>query len=309
MLADLVLGFGDHYYETQESGFWASVFQTMLGAFFGFLGALLIDRIAAQRSEAEKAKKLVAERISQLKYFRDSIDAVLLYVPQQLEAFKGFAEELRQKPLEIVIPPVRATFDLLRLKDIDTIDNRNAFFEFFGSGEESIKNYRNTIAYADYLFRLFSSTETNNTRSIDFKHADQKKVRDCMDEITMLLGLRLGYLESVGQDGSDEGVFLGALADNYQIIIDDFMNFSDSRSMLIEPLFLHSIGTIGDPIILDKMFPLCRKAMSLLRSIEANSLNVASEYDNFGNQTSDAVVHLQKVKEELDNLLNPEKES
>jgi len=117
---DIVFRFGEHYYEAAESGSVLSIFLTFLGAFLGFLSALWVDRKVKKRGDKKKAKENLQSKFNQLRYFWYTIESALELIPKQTKQYVNFSNHLKKKPLEIVIPTIHATFDLLRLRNVDT---------------------------------------------------------------------------------------------------------------------------------------------------------------------------------------------
>lgn len=307
MLLDIIFRFGEHYYENEDGGnFLSTLFFTFLGAFFGFLFALWVDRLSTKKAKKEEKRQDKIKKYNQLRYFRDSIQAVIDYIPQQNQSFVNFAVNIRNSPLEIVTPEIRATYDLLRLKQVDNQENREAYFEFFEQSEETVRKYRRSIAHADYLHRIYTSSETDITRAVDFKHKDQLVVRDCIEELSMRLGMRIYYLEVNGQQISPEYEFISNLADVYTALIATFINFENAKNQFIDPIFMNSLQVIGDPDLAHELFVLARKASSRLRGIEGNALGVANDFDNFADQTDSAVFDLTALKELIDTVPAPD---
>jgi len=302
---DIIFKFGEHYYDARESGTFISVILTFLGAFLGLLGALWIDRRVKRREKNKIDKENKLSKFNQLRYFRDTIESALNLIPKQTKQYVKFSKNLKSNPLEIIIPEISPTFDLLRLRNVDTRENQEAFFEFFEKNNENIKLYRNSISYADYLYRVFNSSETNITRAIDFKYKDQQVVRDCMEEASVLLGLRIKTLEEEGKQTEDEYLFLTDISDKYGVLIAGFLIFKDVKDNFVNPLFAESLTKIKDKETAMKVFVLCRKANARINGIEANALHVANDFEKFENQTSKSIEHLTKIREGIDEITKP----
>ena len=307
MLLDIIFRFGEHYYQNEDEGnFWLTLFFTFLSAFLGFLFALWVDRLSNKKANKVKEKEELHQLYNQLRYFRDCLNAVLTYVPNQVGKFETFAQNLRDNPHEIVIPEIGATYDLLRLKEVDTRDNREAFFKFFNQTEDNLKMYRNSIAYADYLHRTFTQSEVNITRAIGFKHKDQLIVGDCLEDLSLRLGMRQQELLAQGHNNTPEFNLISELAEVHSNLISTFMNFGSARTQFIEPLFANALQIIQNEELAKEVFVVARKAHSKLRSIEANSNHVADEYASFGDNTSDAIEALNNLMNAIDEISKPD---
>lgn len=299
---DIVFKFGEHYYEVGDSGTFLSVIITFFGAFLGLLSALLVDRMIKSKEQNKINKENKISKYNQLSYFRDSIESVLNFIPKQTLQHVEFSKNLKSKPLEIIIPNISATFDLLRLRNVDTKENQEAFFEFFEKNNVNIKLYRNSISYADYLCRIFHNSETIIKRAIDFKHKDQQVVRDCIEEVSILIGLRMKTLKKEEKQNEDEYQFLSNIIGKYNILIVEFLIFKNVRNNFVNPLFTEALPMIKDKDTSQKVFVLCRKASSILNKIEANAIQVASDFENFEDQTLKSIEHLTKISEEIDKI-------
>ncbi|MEQ9290449.1 MAG: hypothetical protein RIG77_26185 [Cyclobacteriaceae bacterium] len=295
--------FGEHIYESDENSFWVSVLVTLIGTFIGFLLAFLASRQLEKRNQKRKNNEENQRKLDILKYLKSVLEAIADYIPNQTVKLKEFSNDLKENPLEIIQPEILATFDLLRLRNADNVNTQEAYIHYFNKSENPYKDYKNLFAHGDYLFREFTSIETQVTRETNFKYDDQLIVRDILEELSLLI---VNRLEALAQDHGEANLltnpefqFLESLATSYKKITSEMMILKEVKSLMITPLMINALTVIQDSNLSSVIFKLTRKANSRLRNIEANSIHFSNDIIDIESRVADGLCY---VKNEIRRL-------
>lgn len=288
---DAFIKFGEHYYLGSNNNFVSSLAITLIGTFIGFFLALLANRALEKRNEKKKREEDVKIKLNHLNYLRSILDSVISLLPKQIERYNDYSEVVKQSPLEVSLPKVLATFDLLRLRNADNVDTQSAYLHFF-KGEEAYKDYKNLFARGDYLFREFDSIEKQVENSIKFKHKDQLVIRNLMEEIAFLLGCRMQDIQNnIGitkAQKDPEWLFLSKTATMYHGLISTMLNFEDVSNKFITPI-MQFAPQIQDRVLGREVTSLVIKANSRVLNIRENALVFADDIGNTEQKFSDTI--------------------
>lgn len=274
--------FGEHFYDTNTSSLFYDIFIIFLGAFLGFLAALWINRLIEKKSEKKAQKDQELEFSSRLKYFSQLLDSVIKNYPSQASEYQKLAGKIKEKSLENALPNMHATFDLTRLKNLDSNNLRDAYFHFFDKDEDSIMNYRKIFSNVDYLLLYFDHLAQQNEKHRTFTHKDQLVVRDCIEEISNRIGLREKNIQIKFPDNYEslnEYKYLNKFSHLYTNITKTSTEFNVLFESYLIPLHDSILYEIQDTSFADIVFPIIKKALNRLRNIRFNSLEFAKDME------------------------------
>jgi hypothetical protein len=300
--------FGEHFYQQEESFWLFSLLLTMIGTFSGFFLALLLDRRVDKRNKAIKYKDELTQKLDRLNYLKSILDALIEYIPKQLERFKEYSVVLKNHPLEIAVPNIIATYDLIRLTKADNVYTLEAYCNFFNEIENPYKNYKNLFAHGDFLKRELESIEIQTEKAVNFKHKDQLVVRDIFDELSFMILTRLLYLiDKFGGHHNamknEEFIFLENLSTEYAIIIKNMISFQKIQDNFLTPLLDSTLQKIENKDLKVKILQLTRKAQNRLNNIGANSDIFANEIEkielNIDNSFQSLKDETKKIEEKI----------
>lgn len=250
---------------------------TLIGTFIGFFLALYANRKI-------KASDDFKQKQNHIYYLKSVIEALIKYIPAQLNSYSEFSIQVKNAPLEFHRPEILATFDLLRLRNADNVDTQKAYFYFFRNNVNLYADYKNLFGQGDYLFLEFELMESSIIKANEVKLIDQNSILDILHEISLLLGIRANNLKDIlgsNIQNNDEYKFIDNLAIAYKNIISEFVNFQQLRKDFITPLFENILAQIKENDLAQKLFKLTRLADSKLKSIELNELDFVGEIVKF----------------------------
>ncbi len=306
---DLILNFGEHYFEAGNSSLFYDILITFTGAFLGFFFALLINR-KLEKKQIIKDKELEKkESFSNLKYLSLLLDSVLKSYPKQAKNYKGLSIILKETPLELSQPIINATYDLTRLKNIDSKELRDAYIAYFPKELAEIEKYKKIFSHIDFLLMYFADLINQNENHRIFQHKDQQFVRDCFEEVAIRLGLRQKNIQLENPNNyieSQEFQYIHKFNLIFKEIADESpINFTKIQDNYFLPLNSTVLQGIADIELSDTIFLLVKKSISRLKHIEFNSIEFAKDLENVENRIKESIEYLTKINEKIKDINEP----
>ena len=250
---------------------------SFLGAFFGFLFALYLNRRADLKSKKIELYKVKQNYYDHLNHLSLMLDAITEIFQKQLDQILEHTLNIKQSPFQILSPNIHATYDLERLKDLNTDALFNAY-RFFFKNQDDLDDYTKLFANADYLFRIFQEFEKQNEKHQLFIHTDQLFIRECLENISLNIGLFIKKLQldfpTVYMNMNDF-ICLLPFDKKFVEITSKELDFKKLQDEFIIPLANTVLDKIEDFNFVFSVFPHIMKAKNRLISIEVNSIRYA----------------------------------
>lgn len=297
-MMEFTFNYGGQYFEASSDDFCTSLIVTLIGTFVGFFLALYADRKLANKNAKQ-------QKTSQILYLKSILKSLENIIPMQLVKFNEFADTIRKSPLEIHQPEILVTFDVLRLRNLDSVETQEAYFHFFSNSEDPYKDYKNLFAHGDFLFRRLELFEQQVTKDTTDKQSEQILIRDLMEETSLLLANRgelLMQYPTRNLPMQEELDFITNLNESYGIIISKMIVFQEVKDLFIAPLMAKSLSIIKDVDLSQKIFGLTRKANNLIKTIEGNSLLFADEIKNIEKELGPSLNNIKTLLAKLDKI-------
>lgn len=294
----LNFNFGEHFHEASNSAFINDLAIAFIGAFLGLLAALWVNRQIDKRNLKKEVKHQEQRYLSHLKYLSQLLDSILKNYPKQAENYKKLSVAVIEKPLETQMPVLQATYDLSRLKDMDSSELRDAYFHFHSGNEDSIENYRKLFANADFLLMYFDDLMKQNENHRNFTHKDQLFVRDCIEEASLRLGIREKNIQKMNPNNFQEiheFQYLHKFSIVFAEITINMLEFQVIYESYVKPLYDSILFEISDNDFADTIFILLKKAINRLRNIEINSKEFAKDMETVESRIGVSIEFLTKI--------------
>ncbi len=305
MLSDFNFG---EYFRYDSSRFFLDLITSFVGAFFGFLFALYLNRCAEKKIKKSEIQKRNERYLDKLEYLALYIESVLDTTIKQIGMFKEFSLKVKDSPYSIHLPELLATYDFERLKNFSSNELLEAFIYLDSSNGNNIKDYKNIFSHADYLFRIFQEYEKRNEKHQLFIHKDQLFVLECFENISLKLGLRSKNIQLMNPDNYQENleyIYLNLFDNKYFEIVKGEVDFKRINDEYFQPLHGTIFVNISNQIFADLIFLQLKKAMYRLIKIEANSSRFAKEFNDGEDDVMRAVNYLTSIKEMIKILTCP----
>ncbi|WP_346859439.1 hypothetical protein [uncultured Draconibacterium sp.] len=299
---NLNLNFGEHFYEAGNSNLFYDLSITFISAFLGLLAALLVNRLIDTKKQKKEAKYELQKNISHLNYLSELLDSIIKNYPQQALNYKKLSELVKENPLEAHLADLRATYDLARLKDMDSYELRDAYFNLSSRDKNSLDKYRKIFANADFLLMYFDDLLQQNENHRNFTHKDQLFVRDCVEEISNRLGLKEKNIQKENPQNFQEITEYQYLHKFSLIFIElsqSIVDFKTWKEKYLRPLHDSILYELSDIDLADSIFSIIKRAVGRLRNIEFNSIEFANDMENVESKINNSIDILEKINNEL----------
>jgi hypothetical protein len=296
------LNFGEHFYEAGSSILFYDLGITFISAFLGLLAALLVNRLLDKKNLKKELKNKEQKYLSHLKYLSELLDSILKNYPKQAENYKKLSIAVNENPLEAQMPELRATYDLARLKDMDSYELRDAYFHFFTVTQESIEKYRKIFANIDFLLLYFDDLLKQNENHRNFTHKDQLFVRDCVEEISNRLGIREKNIQKNNPENIqtiEEYQYLHKFSAIFIVLSQNVTDFKTWKENYLRPLHDSILHELSDNEFADSVFIVLKRAIGRLRNIEFNSIEFAKDMENVETNIENSIKILTAINNEL----------
>lgn len=299
---DLNFNFGEHYYEGSGS-FWTNVLIAFIGAFFGLLFALYVNRLFEKRGDKRQKKLKESLDIERIRYLGIILKSTVKTANEQVRHYFDLAILVKKNPLETQMPIQLASYDIWRLRNLDSIELFDSYCNFFKNEENKIKNYKNIFGHGDYIFEELGEAKMQNERHRNFQHKDELFVRDCIEEIYTRIGLRSKNFQVIYGDKVyeiPEFNYLRHFENVYSSISKGVADFTKIRDEYFKPLHDSILKNIQDLAFADNLFTIVKKALSRLQNIEFNALEFAKDMENLETKTKKAIEFLDNQMKEFE---------
>lgn len=287
--------FVEHYFNGTES-FWSDLFISFIGAFFGLLFALLLNRWADNR-EKNKLKRIKENQdIERLRYLGLLLKSTLVTTQKHVKYFKELAGLVKENPYGSYMAQRIASDDIWRLKRLDSIELFDSYANIFNSQEDNKAEYKQLFGHADFIFEKMENAFKQNENHRNFQNKDELFIRDCIDEVYTRIGLRNKNYQKIYGEGSfqiSEFTYLRHFEDIYAKFSGNFADFKLIRTEYLEPLHNTILDNIDDLNFADSLFAIIKKALNRFEHIKFNSIEFANDMENIE-------VDIQKAIRELD---------
>jgi len=263
------------------------------GAFLGFLGALLLNKIITKSNEKKVFK-------AKLVYIKSLIESIIDVSKRQNLAFIDLASITEKEPLEFHLYKKIASFNLQRLKGYDSDSMLSTYLHFFKESKDCYSNYKRIFKSADFLYSVYYQLDSKSEKHIDYIVRDQVFVRDSVEEIGFKLGIRC---ENIQEDNAEHRYL--------KRFFEIFSSFSKRTSILqkvkdefLIPLNKTIINNVSDKNFANDIVYIIKRALSRLNNIEINSQRFSEEIKLIVNETNESLEKLEQEMKRIDKKIS-----
>jgi len=161
---DIILKFGEHYYESYDDSIWIQFVLTTFSAFLGFGFALLLYFLKNRSDKRKQNTKQIIESKNKLKYHELLIENLTRNTERQISSLKQFKLDQEKDLLDFTSPKQVVTNDFKRLIHInkDIFDSFNFFNPLDNSWIDYLKNLHTNIDFIEGAFDEISRISTDH---------------------------------------------------------------------------------------------------------------------------------------------------
>lgn len=288
-----------------------NLFSTAIGAFLGFLSALIVYRISEsnKRRNEKHAKKIKA--YNTLNRFSLLLASVIKTCKEQSESLKIHSDDLKRKPLKFHFLQILATNDRDRLVKSDTLELYHSFMLFDKENLNKFKDYKNIFNHSDLLQKVYSDLFIQNEKHHNFLHSDLKLIRDNLLYIVInieLLKKDIQLKKPVDFIDDTEFKFLEKYINIYNSLKgNEFTDFEPYRKFFLIPLQNELFENIFQQKRADEIAFQITQAATRIDSMIENTNTHADNFKDIENNkgVKSAIEFLEMVKGKIENINEP----
>jgi len=298
---DINLLFGESYFEN-NSQFFCDLLISFLGAFLGFLLALLSNKWIEKRHIKRLDKERAIERFESMKHLETLIISVLSQINQQMKHYAEYANKIKGKPLEIHLTVCVSSDEIKRIQNLNKQYIISSFLFYYPTDRNVISDL---FTYIDFAELRLNESFSENRRHIDYIYRDQLIIQENAENISTIFSINLMNLSIDLGDKVSENIDYNYFQQFQHI----FKNITSTEPVDFDRIkreyFLRILETLTDNLsdrnLINELAFKLRKALNKIRNIEANSILFA---DNLLKMDSEFTI----CKEKLELVANRIKE-
>lgn len=274
---NLVYSFLERYLEALYS-FLGDLLIAFLGAFFGFLLAMLSNKWIEDRKVKKNLQKKINDKYDALKHLESLTQSVLNLIITQISYFKECAERIKLRPLDIQIPKFESSDDIDRIRNLDKQYIISSFLHFYPKERNIISDLFSHIEFTD---RRLKEAYFENGRHIDFVNKDQLSIQEDMDLLSISTEISLmNYKLDLGEKANDSKDFNYLL--QVQKIFNEVVAVPPADFDRLEKEYLKFLkrtlpSHLSDRKLLNEFCFIVRKALNRINAIKVNATLRAEE--------------------------------
>jgi len=304
---DIILKFGEHYYETCESSFWVQFILTFIGAFLGFGSALYFYYKSFKKEKKQEKNKLNNENKNRIKYHNLLTENLINNTESQIESLQNFKKEQEKDLLNINVPKRVSTNDFQRLIFI----NKEIFdsFNYINRQDQDndwIEVLKTLHKYVDFIEGTFKRIEQLNENYMKNYMSNAIEIKQIIEMIPNKLTSITFYLEKEYGEKKWESK-LYAFADSeikkFSNLVERNANFNDFNNEYLYPMLNSILRNFENESIFEEIIFLAKNARVKINDLKTIVQDTIDTCDSIQNSLINA---LKKVKESNGKLIKHE---
>lgn len=272
---------------------------TFLSATLGFLTALCVNRLIEKKQVNKELKKKKEQLKERLAYLNFSIIKAIEHSKKQQDNFKDLAKRIKENVYDFELPDYSASYNLVRLKEMDDISIFEAYSYYFDTQIDYLKDYKNIFTCADFLFYTYKELKEMHERHLKLQYDDQVFIRIAMEDIYMNVGIRALLIEKSGKvdiQKDPEYSYLLSILEKFRSLTKSVLKYKDVHQEFV--LYINDTVLKSDCDIEFKvnLFAINKKALSRLYNIEQNSKLFAEDIISYCDESQPILTELEKLQ-------------
>jgi len=299
---DIILKFGEHYYESGESNFWIQFVLTVIGAFLGFGTALYFYYKSLKREKKQEESKLLSENKNRISYHKLLIENLVKNTERQIKSLQQFKKDQEKDLLNVIAPKQVATNDFQRLILInkDIFDSFNYFNKQDNNWIEELKKLHTNIDFVEGTFKEIFRITANHLEICMRNAADIKQKIELIPD--RLSSFALYLQKELGQKRwqSDLYVFVDTGIKKYGELVGKKADFNDFNNEYLDPILNSIMQNFKDESFFEEIIFLAKNARVKMNDIKTDVLSTIETYAEIQNSLESA---LKKINEQNEKLI------
>lgn len=300
---DIILKFGNHYYETSDSSIWLQFALTVLGAFLGFGFALLIYYKSIRREKTEEESKQQQESHNKLKYHKLLIENLIMTTKNQIELIEKYNVEQEKDLLNIIQTKQVVTNDFKRLVYInkEIFESFNNLYKNNTDWIEDLKKLHITIDYIDGILSEIYRMNNNHLKDYYIKASEIKQNIELIPD--RLSSFAFNIKNQLGEKrwGNDLYIFVDNAIKQYLVLVNVKADFNKINNDYLDPLLNSILENFPNEPFFEEIKFLAKKSRVRMNDIKTDVKNMIQEMSRVKNELEKS---LNKVDESIRKLYN-----
>jgi hypothetical protein len=303
---DFIFKFGVHYYESDPGSFLTNLLLTVLGSFFGLLGALYIDALVKRHAKNKEIEKLHEEFTDRLGYLKILIQEVLKSVEQQNKICEGFWKSIEEDPHEIQFLKVVSSNDTKRILNLESQNSFLAFRHFFEHDENWLKDLRSMNTSIDFIDSYFPEIDRIFKSYLKAIYQFSLDYKSYLDELPTVMAKELTKMkrEIENYNKDPRYIFLNENVLQYHKLINQGKRLKAFDTEFLEPLLIRTLEHYINEPFADPILDMCKKARVKLNDLKLDALGTAEEFKNLPSLTEKSVNSLKELIQKIEQKLS-----
>lgn len=285
-------------------GFIFDILKAFIGAFFGFLFAILINRGLEKRRIKSEKKAMSKRQFQNLLHFKLLLDSVIQFCQKQSYYFNEQSDIFVKSPLDI-IPLIKvASSDFKSIKAKDSESLLFAYMEFIET-ERPIEDYNLVFSNIEYLDQSFDEMITTFQRHIDYVDRDRQKANDYLEKISMDIAFQIEDAKLSDMPNKNDLDYLKKYDSIYFELIKEKADLRKFYDSFLLPLHETLLKDYSNTVVRQIIFRDVTSIMILFERIRTNTMIFANGLKSFEKEIEPYIEKLNVEKSKMEEINEP----
>lgn len=291
---------GDFY--TQDS---SGLLKSLLGALIGSATSLFVFYRSSSRDKKKAAKLKTESETNTLKYCSALIESILLFGEKQSTAYKEYANDIKEKPLDFHQYRKIIAEDLNRvLNHMNAEQIFHSYITRFGNSREQVTKFQKLFARLDFLYKLYEMANISAekyTSHLESKLLRYKELSE--EEILNYVAVLSADIKHANADYQKNEFYntLNQAILTYYKTAPEHIPVEHIQEAFINPLKIELVKKFRPIEEARKIEDNCRKATWLYNDIISKSNMTVDEFTDYHEVMDKTVGELKEMSSEIIN--------
>ena len=285
----------------------ASLFTTIFGTTFGFLGALYLHRKSIKRDDTKKQTEINENHKLRFKFFIHLIEDIIRTAKRQVEYYKELIPKLKVDPIENHKVELLATNNFDRMQRIDSEDIFRAYLHHFKNKNDVIEDYEKIYAKIDYIGISLEELNNSHKKHMDYIYKDQLKYGEKINALTEnLASTSLGIKNSKGEEFFEKDPFAQLIEKMLGVSHDlssGYAELNQYETKFAKPLRVELVNKFRNYPNSDFLSKQAHESGVILNGIDYNSKEHAKDIEQILTDLNKQIEELELIKDEISKKL------
>lgn len=303
----VIFDFVEHYYDGSGEYIWIKLLVSLIGAFVGFGGALIIYYKKQKSDKNKEQSKDASEALEKLTYFKILINGTINHIEKQKDNVQAFVTEQEKNLLEIQILKQLASNDIKRLHSLDAHGIYKAYGYYIGKiDKEWIENYKKLYSALDFIdgsldecLRIFLSNSKNCYKNLI---KIKGKIQSLSDMLSFNAMMRA---QQFGDRRCDDAafVFFEGMIKKYGELVDSNAPIEKYDGEILVTILRRIVMEFQDEPYAEELITFSKNARVRINDVKNEMSDVVETFKLFPERVNPCIVILKENLEKLSKVI------